>query len=95
MIEAFGNDSEQYQDLPGRPVRFAEPRQVASFHTYLLLILGIGLIGAGISVIGFAVGSVGAVGVGAGAEVAAGLISISLFLGAFARDTAWHSVEDR
>jgi hypothetical protein len=53
------------------------------FHIYFLLILGIGFIGAGISAMGFAVSSLGIIGVGAGAEVAAGLISIFLFLRSF------------
>jgi hypothetical protein len=73
------------EGLSGRPTRIDASLRVEIFHIYFLLILGIAFIGAGISVLGFAVGSLAAIGVGAGAEVAAGLISISLFLGSFAR----------
>jgi hypothetical protein len=69
--------------LSGRPTRIDASPRVEPFHTYFLLILGIAFTGAGISVLGFAVGSLAAIGVGAGAEVAAGLISISLFLRSF------------
>jgi hypothetical protein len=67
-------------ELLGRPIRNDASRRPESFHIYFLLILGIAFIGAGISAIGFAVYSLGAIGAGAGAEVAAGLISIFLFL---------------
>jgi hypothetical protein len=53
---------------------------VESFHLYILLILGIAFIGAGISTVGFAVHSLGVIGVGAGVQVAAGVISVFLFL---------------
>jgi hypothetical protein len=69
--------------LSGRPTRIDASLRAEPFHIYLLLILGIAFIGAGIAVLGFAVGSLAAIGVGAGAEVAAGLISISLFLRSF------------
>jgi hypothetical protein len=69
--------------LSGRPTRIDASLRVEPFHIYFLLILGIAFIGAGISALGFAVGSLAAIGIGAGAEVAAGLISISLFLRSF------------
>jgi hypothetical protein len=71
------------EELSGRPMRMDASLRVEPFHMYFLLILGIAFIGAGVSVLGFAVGSLATVGVGAGAEVAAGLISISLFLRSF------------
>ena len=67
-------------ELLGRPMRNGASQRRESLHIYFLLILGIGFIGAGISAMGFAVSSLGIIGVGAGAEVAAGLISIFLFL---------------
>jgi hypothetical protein len=66
--------------LPGRPIRNGASRRAENLHIYFLLILGIAFIGAGTSIMGFAVASLAAVGVGAGAEVAAGLVSIFLFL---------------
>jgi hypothetical protein len=63
---------------PGRPVRNNAPRTLEKFHIYLLLVLGIAFVGAGITAIGFAIGSPGEVGLGAGAVVAAGLIAIFL-----------------
>ena len=66
--------------LLARPIRNDASRRLGSFHIYFLLILGIAFIGAGILVMGFAVYSLGVIGVGAGAQVAAGLISILLFL---------------
>ena len=62
--------------LPGRPIRDNAPRASERFHIYLLLVLGIAFIGAGITVSGFAIASLAAVGVGAGAVVAAGLLAI-------------------
>jgi hypothetical protein len=61
---------------PGRPVQNNAPRTLEKFHIYLLLILGIAFVGAGIAAIGFAIDSPGEVGLGAGAVVAAGLIAI-------------------
>ena len=43
---------------------------------YLLLVLGIGLIGAGTAALRFAARSIAAIGSGAGAMVAAGLLSV-------------------
>jgi hypothetical protein len=70
-------------ELVGRPMRNDTSQRSESIHVYFLLILGIGFIGAGISAMGFAVSSLGIIGVGAGAEVATGLISIFLFLRSF------------
>jgi hypothetical protein len=57
------------------------------FHIYLLLVLGIAFVGAGIIAIGFAIHSSGAVGLGAGAVVAAGLIAVLFALLSFRRET--------
>jgi hypothetical protein len=70
-------------ELHGRPMRTDASQRSESLHIYFLLILGIGFIGAGISAMGFAASSLGIIGVGAGAEVAAGLISIFSFLRSF------------
>jgi hypothetical protein len=43
---------------------------------YLLLVLGIGLMGAGTAALGFAAQSIATVGIGAGAMLAAGFISL-------------------
>jgi hypothetical protein len=67
-------------ELTGRPIRSDASSRPEGFHVYVFLILGIAFIGAGISTMGFAVYSLGVIGVGAGAELAAGLISIFLFL---------------
>ena len=67
-------------ELLGRPVRNDASRRPEGLHIYVLLILGIAFVGAGISAMGFAVYSLGVIGVGAGAELAAGLVSIFLFL---------------
>jgi hypothetical protein len=61
---------------PGRPVKTNSPRTLERFHIYLLLVLGIALLGAGVTVIGFVTASHAAVGIGAGAIVAAGLIAV-------------------
>jgi hypothetical protein len=58
------------------------------FPIYLLLVLGIAFVGAGIIAIGFAIHSSVAVGLGAGAVVAAGLIAVSFALLSFGRETA-------
>jgi hypothetical protein len=60
---------------PGRPIQNNAPRTLERFHIYLLLVLGIALVGAGITVLGFLGQSPAAVGMGAGAVVAAGLIA--------------------
>jgi hypothetical protein len=52
------------------------------FHTYLLLVLGLALCGAGAAIIGFAANSAAIVGIAAGAIVAAGLISVFFALAA-------------
>jgi hypothetical protein len=61
---------------PGRPVRNSAPRTLDKFHFYLLLVLGIALVGAGLTVIGFATISPAVVGIGAGTLVAAGLFAV-------------------
>jgi hypothetical protein len=57
------------------------------FHICLLLVLGIALIGAGIVAIGFAIESVAAIGLGAGAVVAAGLVAVFFALLSIGRET--------
>jgi len=54
----------------------AVSRRSERFRGYLLLVLGIAFLGAGITIIGLAGSSPATVGIGAGAIVAAGLISI-------------------
>ena len=62
---------------PGRPTRNNSSSQIREqLQVYLLLVLGIGLMGAGTAALGFAAQSVAAVGIGAGAMVAAGLLSV-------------------
>jgi hypothetical protein len=63
-------------ELPGRPVQNNTRRAAENFHTYLLLLLGIAFVGAGIAILGFAIGSLAAVGVGAGCLIADGMISL-------------------
>jgi hypothetical protein len=70
---------------PGRPVRDNAPLTPEKFHIYLLLVLGIAFVGAGIAAIGFAIDSPGEVGLGAGAVVAAGLIAIFFALAGMSR----------
>jgi hypothetical protein len=54
------------EPLPGRPIRSSAPHGLEKFHVYLFLVLGIALVGAGLTVIGFATGTL----------VAAGLIAV-------------------
>jgi O-antigen/teichoic acid export membrane protein len=61
---------------PGRPVQNNPPQTLERFHIYLLLVLGIAFVGAGLVVLGFAGNSPVAVGIGAGAVVAAGFIAV-------------------
>ena len=61
--------------LPGRPIRSSARQRLEKFHVYLFLVLGIALVGAGLTVIGFATISPVVVGLGAGTLVAAGLIA--------------------
>jgi hypothetical protein len=61
---------------PGRPVRNDARRTLEKFHVCLLLVLGIAFFGAGITAIGFAIDLPGAIGLGTGAVVAAGLIAV-------------------
>ena len=64
------------EPLPGRPIRSSAPRRLEKFHVYLFLVLGIALVGAGLTAIGFATISPAVVGIGAGTLVAAGLIAV-------------------
>jgi hypothetical protein len=68
---------------PGRPVQNNAPWTLERFHIYLLLVLGIAFFGAGITAIGFATTSPTAVGLGAGAVVAAGLIAVFFALAGY------------
>ena len=61
--------------LPGRPIRSSAPHGLEKFHVYLFLVLGIALVGAGLTAIGIATISPAVVGIGAGTLVAAGLIA--------------------
>jgi amino acid transporter len=61
---------------PGRPIENNAPRALERFHVYLLLVLGVALIGVGITAMGFATLSPAAVGIGVGGVVAAGLMAI-------------------
>jgi hypothetical protein len=54
----------------------AASRRTERFRGYLLLVLGIAFLGAGITIIGLASSSPATVAIGAGAIAAAGLISI-------------------
>ena len=67
---------------PGRPVQ-NNPPQLERFHIYLLLVLGIAFVGAGLVVLGFAGNSPVAVGFGAGAVVAAGFIAVFFALAGY------------
>jgi hypothetical protein len=60
------------------PTHATSSRKLEKFHVYLLLVLGIALFGAGITVIGLVTASAATVGIGAGAIAAAGLLSIVL-----------------
>ena len=62
--------------LPGRPIRSNAPQTLEKFHVYILLVLGIALVGGAFIVIGFATLSPSAVGLGAGALATAGLIAV-------------------
>jgi hypothetical protein len=62
--------------LPGRPIRSNAPQTLEKFHIYILLVFGIALVGASLTVIDFATLSYSAVGLGAGALATAGLIAV-------------------
>jgi hypothetical protein len=61
-------------------------RKLEKFHIYLLLVLGIALFGAGITVIGLVTTSAATVGIGAGAVAAGGLLSIVFAVLGFSLD---------
>ncbi len=61
---------------PGRPIKNNAPRTLERFHVYLLLVLGVALIGVGVTAMGFATVSPAAVGIGVGTVIAAGLMAI-------------------
>ena len=63
------------EPLPGRPIRSTAPHRLEKFHVYLFLVLGIALVGAGLTAMGIATISPAVVGIGAGTLVAAGLIA--------------------
>jgi hypothetical protein len=63
------------EPLPGRPIRSSVPHRLEKFHVYLFLVLGIALVGAGLTAMGIATISPAVVGIGAGTLVAAGLIA--------------------
>ena len=69
--------------LPGRPFRSSPPQRLEKFHVYPFLVLGIALVGAGLTAIGFATISPAVVGIGAGTLVAAGLIAVYFALAGF------------
>jgi hypothetical protein len=56
-------------------------RKLERFHAYLLLVVGIAFLGAGITVIGLVTASPVTAAVGAGAIAAAGLLSIVFAIG--------------
>jgi hypothetical protein len=64
------------EPLPGRPIRSSAPHGLEKFRVYLFLVLGIALVGAGLTAMGVATSSPGVVGIGAGTLVAAGLIAV-------------------
>ena len=63
------------EPLPGRPIRSSATHRLEKFHVYLFLVLGIALLGAGLTAMGIATISPAVVGIGAGTLVAAGLIA--------------------
>ena len=68
------------------PTHATSSRKLEKFHVYLLLVLGIALFGAGITVIGLVTASAATVGIGAGAIAAAGLLSIVFAVLGFSQD---------
>jgi hypothetical protein len=64
------------EPLPGRPIRSSAPHRLERFQVHLFLVLGIALVGAGLTIIGFASISPSVVGLGAGIVAAAGLIAV-------------------
>ena len=68
------------------PTHATSSRKLEKFHVYLLLVLGIALFGAGITVIGLVTASAATVGIGVGAIAAAGLLSIVFAVLGFSLD---------
>ena len=68
------------------PAQDDPSRKLNRVHVYLLLVLGIALIGAGITVTGLATTSAATVGVGAGIIAAAGLLSVVFAFVGFSLD---------
>ena len=54
MPELIYTQTKMTEPLPGRPIRSSAPHGLEKFHVYLFLVLGIALVGAGLTVIGFA-----------------------------------------
>ena len=69
--QAFNPSGRSYLAVP--PETIPHLKYESGFRCTLLLLVGIGLVGAGFAALGFAAGSVVAVGIGAGAMVAAWL----------------------
>ena len=69
-----------------RPIRSSAPQTLEKFHIYILLVLGIALVGAALTVIGFATFSPPAVGLRAGALATAGLIAVFFYRGVSSED---------
>jgi hypothetical protein len=68
------------------PAQLSSSRKLERFHVYLLLVLGIAFLGAGITVIGLVTTSPASVGIGVGTIAAAGLLSIVFALLGFSPD---------
>jgi amino acid transporter len=68
------------------PAQDNPSRKLKRVHAYLLLVLGIALIGAGITVMGLVTTSPATVGVGAGIIAAAGLLSVVFAFVGFSLD---------
>jgi hypothetical protein len=75
LPELIYTQTKMTEPLPGRPIRSSAPHRLEKFHVYLFLVLGIALVGAGLTAMGVATSSPGVVGIGAGTLVAAGLIA--------------------
>ena len=72
-----------------------DPEKLETFHVYLLVVLGIAFLGAGITAIGFGSASLAVIGVGAGTTVAAGLVSIFVAFRGSRRSKNEENVQDK